>query len=144
MNIDISVAIHQGGPMGESVMSPVINFKLLQEFQIIYQTNMNELIDLYLCDVERKFSQLYKALQSHKIQEFASSARELRCRSLDIGAVQYSHMCLSLEIAGQEMRLENLNNMLKLLEEQFSPIKAELLRIKKISATNFKALATEA
>lgn len=129
--------------MGESVRSQAINFKLLQEFQIIYQTNMNELIDLYLRDAEKKFSQLYKALQAHKMQEFVSSARELRIRSLGIGAIRYSHMCLSLELAGQEMRLENLGHILQLLEEQFIPIKTELLRIKKISTSNFQNLVTE-
>lgn len=127
--------------MGESVLSQVINFKLLRDFQIIYQTNINDLIDLYLRDAEKKFSQLSKALHSGKVQEFISSARELRKRSLDVGAISFSYICLSLEIAGQEMRLENLDNIIQLLEEQFVSVKAELLNIKKYGTPQFRGLA---
>jgi hypothetical protein len=117
--------------MGESAVSQAINFKRLQDFQVVYQTSLNELIDLYLRNAEKKFPQLHKALSAGKMQEFISSAKELRNRSLDIGAVNFSHTCLSLEIAGQEMRLENLSLIVQMLEKQFLVIKGELLKIKK-------------
>ena len=125
--------------MGESVVSQTINFKLLQDFQVVYQTNINELIDLYLRDAEKKFSQLNKSLNAGKIREFISSAKELRNRSLDVGAVGFSHTCLGLEIAGQEMRLENLPRIVQLLEEHFLSIKKELLKIKNSAPEPLKA-----
>lgn len=117
--------------MGDSVVSPNIDFQLLLAFQDCFQKDLIELIDIYISDAKKKFATLNKTLAMKNLKNFATAARELRIRSLDIGAVRFSHACLSLEIAVQEMRLESISRYLNQLEQQFTNIETELLAIKK-------------
>jgi len=75
--------------MGDDVRSHIINISLLRELQQAFQKDICELIDIYLHDANRKIANLYKALNEANLENFAAAARELRLRSLDIGAIQF-------------------------------------------------------
>ena len=126
--------------MGALAINPTINYQLLKEFQACFQKDLNELIELYLNDAKKKLANLHKALETKNLSLFSSSAKELRLRSLDIGAVQFSHTCLSLELAIQEMRLECISEFVFALEKQFEDIEVELLEIKSKNPSRSAAL----
>lgn len=126
--------------MGNSVVSPNINTRLLSDFQVAFQKDLGELIELYLIDARKKFSSLLSALEAKNIENFTGAARDLRRRSLDVGAISFSHSCLALEISTQEMRLEHLKKIVFQLESQFNEIEEELLHIKATHATKVKKL----
>lgn len=116
--------------MGDLVHSPTINFQMLLEFQDCFQKDLSELIDMYLSDSHKKFDQLSKALEACNFKAMQTAARELRKRSIDVGAIHFSHACLGLELALQEMRLERIQHFVSQLNTQFLQIEHELLRIK--------------
>lgn len=116
--------------MGDLVVSPNINFQILLAFQDNFQKDLVELIEIYLSDAPKKFLTLNKTLASKDFRSFSSAIRDLRCRSLDIGAVQFSHACLGLELAMQEMRLECIPHFLHQLQSQFLHVEKELQQIK--------------
>jgi primosomal protein N'' len=101
----------------------VIKLSSLEKLQSLFQKEKGELIDLYIQETQQKMSQLYAALESNNISKLAHIAQELRYRSVDMGAIQFSHYCLSIEIAAQECRLESIKKHLALLENQFTIIK---------------------
>lgn len=123
--------------MGDDVRSHVIDLSLLKALQQAFQKNVSELIDIYLHDANRKIANLHKAIQETNIENFTAAARELRQRSLDIGAIQFSYHCLALEKATQEMRLERLEQLLILLEKQFIPVSKALTLLKQQSLSTY-------
>lgn len=126
--------------MGNSVVSPNIYTQLLNEFQVAFQKDLAELIDLYLIDARKKFSNLLSALETKNLENFTGAARELRRRSMDVGAIPFSHCCLALEISTQEMRLEHLKKIVFQLENQFNDVEQELLQIKAAHSAKVKKL----
>jgi len=119
--------------MGKTFHSPDIKITLLHELQHLFQKEAGELIEIYLEYAKKKISVLNKALQGSNIGHFKAAAQELRMRSIDIGAVQFSYYCLCLEIAVQEMSLERLPSLTQLVEDKFTLIYQEL---KQLSKTN--------
>lgn len=116
--------------MSNSASYQVIDLRLLNEFQVSYQTDLKELIDIYITDALKKFDKLENTLDMGNITEFLSTARDLRSRSLDIGAVRFSHSCLGLEVAAQEHRIHVLAPFIEYLQCQFQHIQTALLEIK--------------
>jgi hypothetical protein len=111
-------------------LSNIIKLSYLKDLQQLFHKEIAELIDIYLHDAKRKIANLYKALEESNIANFTAAARELRVRSIDIGAITFSHRCLSLEVATQEFRLEALPQLALMLEKQFMFVKEELERLK--------------
>lgn len=107
-----------------------IKLSVLQKLQQVFQKDLGELIDIYLEEAKRKLTHLYQAIEDNNIPKLINSAQELRYRSVDIGALQFSHYCLSIEIAAQECRFESLKKHLALLDNQFRLIKQQLEDIK--------------
>jgi hypothetical protein len=96
----------------------------------LFQKEAGELIELYLQNSIKKIATLYKALEEYNIDNFKAAAQELRLRSIDIGAVQFSYYCLGLEMAVQEMCLERLPQLTSLVENKFRQIYLELEELK--------------
>jgi len=117
--------------MVEKVTSPLIRLSFLHELQQGFQKNFSELIDLYLQDAVKKVEALRTALKEKNISHLASAARELRGRSIDIGAIPFSYCCLHLEMAAQEMHLEILDSLISTLEVSFSELTDALEQLKK-------------
>jgi hypothetical protein len=109
-----------------------IKLSSLKDLQQTFHKEIAELIDIYLHDAKRKIANLYKALEEANIANFTAAARELRLRSIDIGAIPFSHCCLSLEVAAQELRLEALPRLALMVEKQFAFVKEELERLKTV------------
>lgn len=107
-----------------------IKLSVLQKLQQVFQKDLGELIDIYLEEAKRKLLHLYQAIEDNNIPKLINCAQELRYSSVDIGALQFSHYCLSIEIAAQECRFESLKKHLALLENQFRMIKQQLENIK--------------
>ncbi len=116
--------------MGVDIDPNIIKLSLLKKLQETFQKEMGELIELYLQDARKKIANLYKALEEKNLSNFQAAARDLRYRSIEIGAIHFSYICLSLEIAVQEMRLENLFQLTSQLERKFGQIYQELNRLK--------------
>jgi hypothetical protein len=116
--------------MGNDLCSPLIQISFLKELQQVFQKEVRELIDLYLADAKRKILTLNKAIEEQNLANFKNAARELRQRSIDVGAISFSFDCLRLEMAAQEMRLESLPHLLGLIEQSLVPIHEELERLK--------------
>lgn len=116
--------------MGNDECSPLIQISFLKELQQIFQKEVRELIDLYLLDAKRKINTLHKAIEEQNLVNFKNAARELRQRSIDVGAISFSFDCLRLEMAAQEIRLESLPHLLGLIEHSLVAINEELERIK--------------
>lgn len=116
--------------MGNNICSPLIQISFLKELQQVFQKEARELIDLYLLDAKRKMSTLKKAIEEQNLSHFKNAARELRQRSIDVGAIPFSFDCLHLEMAAQEIRLESLPHLLNLIEQNFVAIHEELDRLK--------------
>lgn len=115
--------------MSRLATNPTINYQLLKEFQTCFQKDLNELITYYLLDAKKKLALFRKALENRNLELIHDSARELRLRSIDVGAIQFSHACLSLELSVQEMRLEHLETFIQSLETQFQIIESQLLEV---------------
>lgn len=109
--------------MERNLNNQIIKLSSLEKLQSLFQKDKGELIDFYLHEASQKISHLYQALESHNISKLALCAQELRQRSIDMGAIQFSHFCLSIEIAAQEHRFESLKKHLALLENQFTIVK---------------------
>lgn len=116
--------------MGNDLCSPLIQISFLKELQQIFQKEVKELIDLYLADAKRKVITLHKAIEEQNLGNFRNAARELRQRSIDVGAISFSFDCLRLEMATQEMRLESLPHLLSLIEQSLIAVNEELERLK--------------
>ncbi len=119
--------------MRNGVESPAIKISLLHALSETFQRETDELIEIYLQEAKRKISILHSALSQCNITNFIATARELRLSSLDMGAIQFSHHCLSLEIAAAEMRLESLPSLISFIENQFIGICHSLNRLRKQS-----------
>jgi hypothetical protein len=115
--------------MGNDV-SPLIQISFLKELQQLFQKEVRELIDLYLLDAKRKVLVLYKAIDDQNLTNFKNAARELRQRSIDVGAISFSFDCLRLEMAAQELRTESLTYLMGVLEKNLKDIIEELERLK--------------
>ena len=111
-------------------VSPVINFNALTELEHGFQKNLSELIELYLKDADKKLEQLQKANHENNLKNILCGVRELRNRSMDVGAIQFSFNCLNLELAVQERRLESIAGLLKQIITNFTQVSTELLRIR--------------
>lgn len=109
---------------------PDVDLSYLNELQATFQKEAGELIDFYLQDATKKIANLFQALQETDLDHFKEAARELRYRSIDIGAIDFSYTCLSVEIAAQEIRLDLLPNLILLLKKKFESIHQTLTRIK--------------
>jgi type IV secretory pathway VirB4 component len=118
--------------MGDEANTHAIKLSFLKELQHLFQKDASELIDIYLHDAKRKIANLYKALEEANLANFSAAARELRQRSVDVGAIQFSHYCVALEIAAQELRLECLPKLTKALENQFEIIRLALEGLKQL------------
>ncbi|MCS5712126.1 hypothetical protein [Candidatus Berkiella aquae] len=116
--------------MRNTECSPLIQISFLKDLQQTFQKEVRELIDVYLIDAKRKVSALYKAVEEQNLAHFKNAARELRQRSIDVGAISFSFDCLRLEMAAQEMRLESLPYLIGILEKRFVSINEELERLK--------------
>lgn len=116
--------------MIKSAPSPLIDFNLLSELEQGFQKNLSELIDLYLKDAIRKIEQLQKAYQDKNFKSILNAAKELRNRSMDVGAIKFSFNCLSLELAIQEHRSETVPQLINVICRNFEQVSSELCRIK--------------
>ena len=101
----------------------VIKLPILEKLQSLFQKDKNELIDLYLDDATLKISHLFQALENNNFLKLGQYAQDLRHRSIDIGAIQFTHFCLTIEIAAAEHRFESIRHHLALLENQFRIVK---------------------
>jgi hypothetical protein len=115
--------------MGDEVCSPIIKLSFLRELQQVFQKDLRELLEMYLHDAKRKLANLHKALEEQNWSNFKAAAKELRYRSIDIGAIQFSYDCLALEIAVQELRIDNLKSLTCHLEVKFSEIRDAIAHI---------------
>src|SRR5579872_1240121 len=120
--------------MPKNIHNRLIKLSLLNELQEIFQKEAGELIELYLQSAKKKIATLYKALEELNIPNFKAAAQELRLRSIDIGAVQFSYYCLGLEMAVQEMCLERLPELTTFVEDKFRQIYQELEELKKVKS----------
>jgi|GEM_PF-3990422 len=116
--------------MGNDLCSTLIQIPFLKELQQAFQKEVSYLIDLYLADTKRKVITLHKAIEEQNLANFRNAARELRQRSIDVGAISFSFDCLRLEMASQEMRLESLPHLLSLIEHSLVAVHKELDRLK--------------
>ena len=116
------------------IASRAINLSLLRELQSLFHKEASELIELYVNSARKKIAMLHKALEEENLDNFRAAAQELRYRSIDIGAVQFSFCCLSLEMAAQERCIERLQQLTVLLENQFHSIYQELESLMRVRA----------
>lgn len=116
--------------MGDEVLSRMIKIASLREHQKCFQKDLGELISLYLLDGKRKIAAIKKAYQEQHWGNFTGALQELRYRSMDLGAHQFSYYCLTVEIAAFEMRLHRLPELLIWLEDAFAKVETELERLK--------------
>lgn len=110
--------------------SSLIQISFLKELQQTFQKEARELIEVYLIDAKKKVSALYKAIEEQNLANFKNAARELRQRSIDVGAIAFSFDCLRLEMAAQEMRTESLPYLIGIIEKRFVDVHIELNRLK--------------
>ena len=115
--------------MGEEVRSHMIKLSSLREHQRLFQKDISELINLYLMDGKRKITALKKAFAEKNWENFLGAIQELRYRSIDIGAHQFSFYCLSLEICALELREFLIPNMIHFIEQSFLEVQKELERL---------------
>ncbi|MBS0285773.1 MAG: hypothetical protein JSR17_00230 [Proteobacteria bacterium] len=116
--------------MGDEKHLSIIRTSYLRDLQIQFQKEVTELIDIYLHDAKRKIANLHKALLDANYANYIGAVRELRLRSVDVGAIQFSYRCLQLEIAVQEMRLEFIKELTSLLESEFVAVQLALEHLK--------------
>lgn len=129
--------------MGDEKHLNIIQTSYLRDLQQQFQKEVPELIDIYLHDAKRKIANLHKALEEENYSNFIAAARELRLRSIDIGAIQFSYYCLQLEIVVQEMRLESVLKLTILLEEAFQVVHLALEQLKGIKQKREKSIEKE-
>lgn len=116
--------------MGSVVSSKVIDMNSLLALQDLFQKNLVDLIDVYLQDAQKCLDRLIVNIRNQNSSALQKAAKDLRCSSLDIGAIQFSHLCISIEMAAQEHRLNHALTIYKEIVESFIHVREALLDIK--------------
>lgn len=101
----------------------------LKRMQKIFQKDIQELIEIYISDSKKKLSELQKALSESNLSQFIVAVQELRQSSADMGAIQFSHYCLTIEIAANERHFEKLKQLMGSIESKFAKVEADLKQI---------------
>ena len=106
-----------------------IQVHALHKLKKIFQKDPNSLIEWYLADSEKKLQALYLAIEKNSVKEKLSLLKELRNMSTDIGAIPFSYLCLSIEMAISEYRLINLVRAWHVLKTSHEQLKENLLQL---------------
>lgn len=119
--------------MGNDGRSHIIQFSFIKELQQIFQKNISELIDIYIDEAKKKFFVLCKAYDEGNLLSVIDTARELRHRSVDIGAIPFSFLCLNVEIATQELNHPRVQQLIAAMKKYCPILFAELEKLKSLS-----------
>lgn len=119
--------------MGDEVFSRMIKIASLKEYQKCFQKDLGELIQLYLMDGKRKITALKKAFEEKHWENFIGALQELRYRSMDMGAHQFSFYCLTVEIAALERQQHRIPYLIIWLESAYIEVQKELERLQTTS-----------
>ena len=119
--------------MNEKAAPTSIKLTYLKRMQKIFQKDIRELIEIFISDSKKQICELQKALTDSNLQQFIATIQELRQNSADVGALQFSHYCLTLEIAATERRFERLKQLFTLMENKFAKIEVDLKQISDMS-----------
>ena len=95
-----------------------------------FQKDVPILIDLYLKDSEKQLSKLKLHIEQQETKHIQRVAKELRQSSLDIGALRFSFIILSLEIALNEHRVQEWGRVLKVIEDHYRQVVDELATLR--------------
>lgn len=113
----------------EQVLSQV-NYSALYKLAQFFQKEMTAVIDMYLKDSEKLMVQLKTHFAQADLKYILKSLQELRQNSQEIGAMQFSYMLLSLEIAIREYRLQQWEPAYRVLQEHFNTVLDELATLR--------------
>lgn len=119
--------------MGSTPSTCQIQLQYLKKLQQTFQKDSGELIDIFLNDITKKIAVIQKAFEKKDWPNLKKELEYTRYRSIEIGAIQFSHYCLSLELAVQEMQIPKLPSIIEKFKVNFLIIQKELESLKTLS-----------
>lgn len=117
------------------VQSPnQIHYVSLTKLAHLFQKEIPSLIDIYIKESEALMEKLKRYVSNAEFKYILRTASELRLSSLEIGALHFSFLILSLEIAASEHRAPVWDRALQTIDQQYHQVVHELTSIKSTQA----------
>jgi len=115
------------GPPGEEE-PPVDPAKLaeLKELEEAGFFSFKEYIELFLSDSQQRIDSLRQELAAGNAESVGREAHTLKGGSRELGAARLSEVCEQLEETGREGKMEGAEELLSLLEREFTRVREEL------------------
>lgn len=107
-----------------------VNQSSLYKLAQFFQKEVTSVIDLYLKDSEKLMVQLKNHFTQNDSKYILKALQELRQNSLEIGAMQFSYLLLSLEISIREYRLYHWEKAYAVLKTHFNSVLDELATLR--------------
>lgn len=106
---------------------PVIDQATFDELkQMSGEEFINELIDTFLEDAPKIIEEMKSALGADNTDAFRRAAHSLKSNAATFGAGQLAALAKELETLGKENKLHETGDKLRVLEEAYESVRAEL------------------
>ena len=92
---------------------------------------LEELIDVYLEDTPNRLVQLRQALDGGDTETLIREAHTLKSSSANLGAMALSALAKTMEFAGRNGKLADMETEVRQFEQQFAQVKTTLETIRK-------------
>ena len=92
---------------------------------------LEELIDVYLEDTPNRLVQLRQALDGGDTETLIREAHTLKSSSANLGAMALSALAKTMEFAGRNGKLADMETDVRQFEQQFAQVKTTLETIRK-------------
>jgi len=120
--------------MTDSTNDPVLDEGVLETLRALGGDDdpelFNEVIALYLDDAAQHVVTLRSAIEQHDVRLLERTAHTLKSSSANVGAMTFSKLCLELEQAARETRLESTPSLVEAAERQFSLVRDALRTVR--------------
>lgn len=99
-------------------------FDVLKE---VMEDEFKDLVQLYITDSEKRFSDLDQALDNHDVEQIKQLAHSFKGASANLAATDLAELCFNLERMGTENKLAGSQELLQLIHLEYDRVKAYLL-----------------
>ncbi|HET9843832.1 MAG TPA: hypothetical protein VFP93_04175 [Gammaproteobacteria bacterium] len=107
-----------------------VNLSVLKKLALFIQKEINILIDHYVKDSQKLMEKLKVHITNADLKHIQRTVRDLRQSSQEIGAMQFSFLLLSLEIAVSEYRVREWQPAYNKIEQYYNWVIDELATIR--------------
>lgn len=102
---------------------PHLDEEALAELRDVMEDEFDILIQTYITDSRERIEALHQALSGNDQDAFAKTAHSFKGSSINIGASRLGDLCLKVEKAGREGRLDDARALLPEVEAEFLTVR---------------------